>query len=222
MFGTMTVPEEQPRWRRRPGERPAQILDAALAEFGEKGLAGARLEDIAERAGIAKGTVYLYFENKHELFSEVLREWFREVLEQVQEAPPGAEAEGALRDFARRYWALLRSPRFATIQRLVTTEIQAFPELAHEYGRTVRLPVERFVQGLLQRGTKAGHLDRGDDAVRARMLLALLLQHALWCTRREFNPSLSQRSDEQVFTDVIEFFLGAVRVRPLRPAGAGP
>jgi len=204
-----------------PDERPAQILDAALAVFGEKGVAGARLEDIAERAGISKGTVYLYFENKHELFSEVLRQWSREVLEQVHEAAEGSPAEDSLREFASRYWALLRSPRFATIQRLVAAEIQSFPELAREYGRDVRQPLETFLQRLLQRGVAAGEMEPGDDVVRARILLALLLQHAQWCARREFNVGLSARSDEQVFGDVIEFFLGAVRAAS-RPAAGTP
>ena len=64
----------EPRWRRLPEERPEQILDAALAEFGERGLAGARLEDIAKRAGLSKGTIYLYFPNKEALFREMVRD----------------------------------------------------------------------------------------------------------------------------------------------------
>src|SRR5215831_14907027 len=62
-----------PRWRRLPEERPRQILEAALDVFGERGLAGARLDDIARRAGVSKGTIYLYFPNKEELFREVIR-----------------------------------------------------------------------------------------------------------------------------------------------------
>jgi AcrR family transcriptional regulator len=54
----------EPRWRRLPEERPRQILAAALEVFGEHGLAAARLEDIAKRAGVSKGTIYLYFPNK--------------------------------------------------------------------------------------------------------------------------------------------------------------
>jgi len=57
----------EPRWRRLPEERPKQILDAALAVFAERGLAAARLEDIAKRAGVSKGTIYLYFANKEDL-----------------------------------------------------------------------------------------------------------------------------------------------------------
>src|SRR6478752_3886523 len=68
-----TKPNQEPRWRRLPEDRPRQILTAALEVFGERGLAAARLEDIAKRAGLSKGTIYLYFPNKEELFREVIR-----------------------------------------------------------------------------------------------------------------------------------------------------
>ena len=63
----------QPRWRRLPEERPSQILDAALEVFAEHGMAAARLEDIAKRAGVSKATIYLYFPNKEALFRAVIR-----------------------------------------------------------------------------------------------------------------------------------------------------
>src|SRR5438105_3263605 len=69
----MSAPAQEPRWRRLPEERPRQILEAALAVFGEHGLAAARLDDIAKRAGVSKGTIYLYFPNKEELFREMVR-----------------------------------------------------------------------------------------------------------------------------------------------------
>jgi AcrR family transcriptional regulator len=65
------VPEAatEPRWRRLPEERPKQILEAALAVFAERGLAAARLEDIARHAGLSKGTIYLYFPNRKSSFA---------------------------------------------------------------------------------------------------------------------------------------------------------
>src|SRR5689334_21096434 len=62
------------RWRRIPEERPLQLLKAAMAVFGEHGIAAAKLEDIAARAGVSKGTIYLYFESKEDLFREVVRQ----------------------------------------------------------------------------------------------------------------------------------------------------
>ena len=76
-----------PARRRRPDERPTQILEAALDIFGEKGLAAARLEDIAKRAGLAKGTIYLYFPNKEALFREMIRRTLVVRLEALEQAP---------------------------------------------------------------------------------------------------------------------------------------
>src|SRR4051812_4456746 len=102
----MTVPAEQePRWRRLPEERPHQILEAALAEFGERGLGAARLEDIARRAGVSKGTIYLYFANKEELFRGVIRNTVVPQLERSERAI-GASRESVsdtLRTFMRSY-----------------------------------------------------------------------------------------------------------------------
>ncbi|HEY0994608.1 MAG TPA: helix-turn-helix domain-containing protein, partial [Gemmatimonadaceae bacterium] len=64
----------EPRWRRLPEERPGQIIDAALEVFGERGLAATRLEDVAKSAGVSKGTIYLYFQNKEDLFREMVRQ----------------------------------------------------------------------------------------------------------------------------------------------------
>src|SRR6476469_1611223 len=100
----------EPRWRRLPEERPKQILDAAFAVFAERGLAAARLEDIAKRAGLSKGTIYLYFPNKEELFREVVRSTviaFIERGEAIHGSEPGRRQ--ALLTWMEGYWAWLRS-----------------------------------------------------------------------------------------------------------------
>ena len=68
----LTSPET--RWSRRKQARPAEILDAALKVFAQKGFAAARMDDIAKAAGVTKGTIYLYFENKEEVFKSLVRE----------------------------------------------------------------------------------------------------------------------------------------------------
>ena len=74
MSRTTSAPAKSPKWRRRPEHRPQQIIEAALEVFGECGLAKSRLQDIANRAGVSKGTIYLYFPNKEELFKEMIRQ----------------------------------------------------------------------------------------------------------------------------------------------------
>ena len=68
------VAAPRPRWRRRKEARPSEIIEAALASFSEKGFAATRLDDIAARAGVTRGTLYLYFPSKEELFKEVVRQ----------------------------------------------------------------------------------------------------------------------------------------------------
>src|ERR1700759_2945816 len=96
----------EPRWRRLPEERPGQILAAALEVFGERGLAAARLDDIARRAGVSKGTIYLYFPNKEELFREMIRHIVVGQLEAAERA--ASESTGSatetLTEFMRTYW----------------------------------------------------------------------------------------------------------------------
>jgi AcrR family transcriptional regulator len=119
-----------PRWRRLPEERPRQILDAALEVFGERGLAGARLDDIARRAGVSKGTIYLYFPNKEELFREVVRAIVVDRLREAAAKSGGGDPVEELRTYMREHWDFVRSPEFQTIFKLVTGELHNFPDAA--------------------------------------------------------------------------------------------
>lgn len=206
-----------PRWRRRPGERPNQILDAALHVFSERGLEGARMEDIAERAGVSKATIYLYFSSKVEVFREMIRRAIEELAGATLETRVEGGPEDEIRALIQAYWQEVRSPRFEAVYRLSMAEVHSFPELAREYAMGVRVPVSETAREILDRGVADGSFAPGDNAVRVRMLLALLAKHALWCMRREFVPDLADRSDEEVLDEVLGFFFRAVG----RPAGDG-
>src|SRR5215471_21409135 len=146
----MTSTSQEPRWRRLPEERPQQTIDAALAIFGERGLANARLEDIAKRAGLSKGTIYLYFPNKEELFREVIRNTVISQIERAERELDDAAQQSAsetLSQFVRGYWGFLRSPNFATLFRLIHAELSNFPDLARFYGREVIERKIRLVTG---------------------------------------------------------------------------
>src|SRR4051812_20118599 len=120
------------KFRRLPEERPRQILHAALAVFGERGLAAARLDDIAKRAGLSKGTIYLYFPNKEELFREVVRDTVVTQLEAGERmiGETSTSVTAVLTEFMRTYWTFIRSAEFAPIFRLIHAEIHNFPDLA--------------------------------------------------------------------------------------------
>src|SRR3954469_9401923 len=190
----------EPRWRRLPEERPRQILNAALAVFGERGLAAARLEDIAKHAGLSKGTIYLYFPNKEELFREMVRTTVISALEEREQRLTSAtdSATEVLTAFMRDYWKFIRSEQFAPIFRLVHAEIHNFPDLAQFYATEVVARSHRLVQTLIARGIATGEFRDVDPVVAARMLASTFVMHGVWCTHRECFASVAKKTDEQV------------------------
>src|SRR5215510_5730381 len=124
-----------PRWQRRPEARPEEILDAAIDVFGEQGFARTRLEEVARRAGVSKGTLYLYFDSKETLFREMVR---AKAVAALREGEAFVESyTGSNRDllveFLKRKYKLLREQSLSRISRLVQSELPGFPELAHFY-----------------------------------------------------------------------------------------
>lgn len=203
----------EPRWRRLPEERPKQILTAALEVFGEHGLAASRLEDIARRAGVSKGTIYLYFPNKEELFREMVRYIVVGQLEEAERSV-GASTDGAtemLTAFMRNYWARIRGPEFGPLFRLIHAEIHNFPDLARFYGQEVVARSQRLIAGIIQRGIDHGEFRPIDPFVAARMLSAPFVMHGLWCSHRECFTDVARKTDEQILQDMIDFYLYAIR-----------
>ena len=208
------VPQEpSPRWRRLPEERPKQILSAALDIFGEHGLAASRLEDIAKRAGLSKGTIYLYFHNKEELFREVVRHTVVTQLEEAERmvSDTTTSATQTLTEFMRKYWGFIRSSQFAPLFRLIHAEIHNFPDLARFYAEEVVARGHRLIAGIITRGIDTGEFRDVDPAVAARMLTAPFVMHGLWCTHRECFTSVAKKTDDQVLDELMQFYLYAIR-----------
>jgi len=201
----------EPRWRRLPEERPTQILQAALEVFDEQGLAGARLEDIAKRAGVSKGTIYLYFPNKEELFREVIRMTVIATIEEEDRLPAEATALEQLRRYMRRYWEFSRTREWATVYRLVIGELHRFPDLSAFYMKDVVMRKREQIVRVVQRGIDAGEFRPADPTVAARALASMLSMHSLFCNYREFFPDLQEKTDEQVFEQISDFYLHALR-----------
>jgi AcrR family transcriptional regulator len=203
----------EPRWRRLPEERPGQILNAALAVFGERGLAASRLEDIAKRAGLSKGTIYLYFPNKEELFREVIRHTVVSQLEAGERmvGQKDMSATDTLTAHMRRYWSFIRSADFAPIFRLIHAEIHNFPDLAKFYGEEVVARGQRLIAGMITRGIETGEFRDVDPALAARMLAAPFVMHGLWCNHRECFTSVAKKTDDQVLDEMMQFYLYAIK-----------
>ncbi len=202
---------EQKKWERRPEERPAQIVDAARAEFGARGLTGAHLDAIAERAGISKGTIYLYFENKDALFRAVVEETVS-ALESLAAEERTGSVSSRVRGLAEDVWAYLRSSDFQAVYRLVLGELHQFPELARFYSERVSGPVSKKLASLLEEGSAAGEFRTLDGKTTSRMLMALLLTHAAWCERRSLFPRLAGTTDDEIFEEVMDFYFHGLGV----------
>jgi len=203
-----------PRWRRLPEERPRQILDAALEVFGERGLAGARLDDIARHAGVSKGTIYLYFPNKEELFREVVRAVVIDRLHEAAAMATEADPVDELKRYMRAHWDFVRSPQFQTISKLVNGELHNFPDLAEFYGREVVKPANELIARIVRRGIEQGQFRRVDPILAARFLSSTTITHATWCARRHAFKLLTDVTDEQVFDGLSDLFFHAIRATP--------
>jgi AcrR family transcriptional regulator len=206
------VPTLETHRRRAPEERPTQILDAAFHEFGEHGLAGARLDDIAKRAQVAKGTIYLYFPNKEALFREMVHTTIVAALAEAEASQAESHAETAeaqLRRLGTGWWAFLRTERVQVLQRLVSLELGAFPDLMQFYADEVIARGRRLVAGIIARGVARGEFRDVDPPLAARMFSSIWMSHSTWCARREFFMTLG--SDEQVLAEMLEFYLYALR-----------
>jgi AcrR family transcriptional regulator len=207
----MSEVSTEPRWRRLPEERPKQILDAALAVFAEHGLAAARLDDIAKRAGLSKGTIYLYFPNKEELFREVVRTSVVAYIARAETAFRNEpDAMESLNTWMEGYWTYLRSPVFPAMHRMIGWELTSFPDLAEFYATEVIERAQRLVCGILERGMDAGIFRRMDPLVGARMLSALFVTHALWFHQRRCFKHIQNVSADVLFQQIREFFFNAM------------
>lgn len=148
----------QVKRQRRKEARPHELLDAALEIFVEKGFAATRVEDVARQAGVSKGTVFLYFASKEELFKAVVRENIAGRLSEweVEFVQFQGSTQEMLRYVMRSWWERIGSTKASGICRLMVCEAGNFPELATFYQNEVVLPTHNLIKRILQRGVERG------------------------------------------------------------------
>lgn len=175
---------DPPRWRRRKEARPQEIVAAAMDVFAERGFAAARLEEVAARAGVSKGTLYLYFPSKDELFKAVIRAAILPNLEQAETlvAAAGGPCLPVLERLLRMVARLIATTRMAVIPRLVIAEAGNFPELAAFYHREVIRRGFGVLAALLRRGIDNGEFRPVEVDPTVRLIVAPLLMSAVWRT----------------------------------------
>ena len=171
---------------RRKQARPGELLDAALELFVEKGFAATRSEEVAARAGVSKGTLFLYFASKEELFKAVVREnisgRFAEWNEEFDQFA-GSTAD-MVRYCMRVWWDRIGATRASGITKLIISEARNFPELAAFYHQEVIEPGTQLVRRILQRGVDRGEFRPVDVeyttySIVAPMIFLIMMKHSL-------------------------------------------
>lgn len=179
----MAAPKSQ-RWKRRKAARPQEILDAALAVLAEKGYAGTRMEDIAARAGVTKGTIYLYFESKEAVLKALVRTSIGSAVAGV--ADMAAHFQGPVRDLLRS--ALTAIGEFlvttdrAVLPKIIVAEAGNFPEIARFYREEIIDKGLALLSAVIARGTDEGEFRAVPPLHAARLCIAPLLLAAIWRT----------------------------------------
>lgn len=202
---------------RRKEARPGELLDAALSLFVEKGFAGTRVEEVAACAGVSKGTLFLYFPSKEELFKAVVREnisgrffeWNQEL-----DAFQGDSVE-LLRYCMRSWWERIGMTSASGITKLVMSEAATFPEIAAFYQNEVIGPGHDLLKRVLQRGIDRGEFRTMELEYAVYSLLAPMIFLLMW--KHSMAPCCppSQQLDPVTFIDTqVDLLLRGMLIRP--------
>jgi AcrR family transcriptional regulator len=170
------------RWERRKDARPQELLAAALDLFVERGYAATRLDDVAARAGVSKGTLYLYFNNKEDLFKAVVREHLVPVLGEAEQTLENYEgsSKDLLRTIVLAWWERVGDTQLSGIMKLMMAESGNFPEVAQFYHDEVIERGETLVKRTLEYGMNRGEFRQLDLQTAAQVVVAPVMMLMLW------------------------------------------
>lgn len=206
--------------QRRKAARPQELLEAALNLFVEKGLAATRAEDVAKLAGVSKGTLYLYYPSKDELFKAVVRAYLTQVIVEGSEMVDQAEGSTSalLNQLAQTWWLRVGASKAAGLLVLIMSEAKAFPELAQFYVDEVVAPSHDLLARAVERGVARGEFRPLDVTSVVHALIApvqfliLYRQCTSVCTA---NPV--PLDPERFMATQIELLLRGLETRPAQP-----
>lgn len=176
------MPVTRARWKRRKEARPQELTAAALELFVEKGFAATRLDEIAARAGVSKGTLYLYFDSKEELFKAVIREGLLPLLaegEELMASMPGPASE-LFRAIVLRWWEIVGEGPIGGIPKLIFAEARNFPEIARFYADEVIERGKRLFIAVFQRGIDSGEFRPFDPQALVHLVISPLIMRVIW------------------------------------------
>jgi TetR/AcrR family transcriptional regulator len=177
---------------RRKEARPVELLEAALSLFVEKGYAATKVEDVALRAGVSKGTLFLYFDTKQGLFKAVIRANLADhfpVWNQEFDSFQGSTAD-MLRYAMNSWWERIGNTKASGITKLVTSEASNFPEVVQFFETEVMQPGNKLFQAILQRGIDRGEFKPMATDVAVYSLISTIMFITMW--KHSFSACASQ------------------------------
>ncbi len=174
--------DSKPRWERRKDARPQELLAAAIELFVERGFAATRLEDVARRAGVSKGTLYLYYTNKEELFKAVVRESILPFLGKAELSVAEFHGHSAdlLRDVVMNWSRQIGQSKASGLGKLMLAEAVNFPDLAKFYRDEVMSRTVRMISSILERGVKRAEFRPFDIEQMTQVLIAPMMMLNVW------------------------------------------
>ena len=218
----------EPRWERRKDARPGELAAAALELFVERGFAATRLDDVARRAGVSKGTLYLYFDSKEDLFKAVIREGYVSRINEFAARMKDYQGSSAdlVRELVNSWWEQIGATNLAGITKLMMSEAGNFPDLANFYHDEVVVRGTGLFAAAIQRGIEAGEFRDVSLDYAPRIACAPVIMLMLW--RNSFDLCGTHQMDARAFleahTDMLLHALAAKSPASLQtaaPAMAG-
>ena len=188
---------------RRKDDRPAELLQAALELFAEKGYSATRSEEIAKRAGVSKGTLFLYFGTKEELFEAVVKHAVVPVLHDAQALAKNfsGSASELITTLIKLWWQRSGNTNARAIPNMLISEAHHFPHCAAYYEEEVLIPCRQLVYDAVERGVASGEFRRVDMGHLWLSFHALLTYPSVWekAVRSTGSVLLSQETDMAAF-----------------------
>jgi AcrR family transcriptional regulator len=208
----------EPRFERRKDARPHELIEAALDLFVQHGYAATRLEDVAAKAGVSKGTLYLYFGSKEELFKAVVQSNVVPLIAQAEQLMEhfAGTCEELFRAMVMGWWAAIGDSKASGLPKLVVSEAQNFPEVARWYHDTVIARGTRVTEMLIRRGIERGEFRDVDVDQAVHVVMAPLLMFAIM--RHSFGACLPSDTDPVRYLEcAIDLTLAGLRREPRAP-----
>jgi len=192
--------------RRRKAQRPKEIVEAAFEEFSRNGYAATTLDQIAERAGVTKGTIYVYFENKEQLFISMVREVTKATLDTVIdmfERHEGSTAELLRAQFSFIYQHIVEDRRRREVVRMLIAEASRFPALADRYHEEIHRPCLDLLQKAIQRGIDRGEIRRSAIIECPQVIMAPIALVDLWLIMYDTRQPLDLKAYFNAHIDLV-------------------